>query len=155
MTSRGIWNVFIEILSQLPLILQTNSVLAWCGCENDLKRYMKRINWDFPTIATNLVVWLANLSLYTSPHNAARVNVSRNTFFFSNSSALAFSNGFFHGCTIANANMNAWPQNDYNSAWIFSVTEQSKLYFLWINVLCVTILVTLSQKKMFLTLILW
>ena len=37
--------------------------------------------------------------------------------------------GFFHGCTIANVNVRILPQNDYNLAWIFSVTEQLKLYF--------------------------
>ena len=46
--------------------------------------------------------------------------------FFSNSSFLAFPNGFFHGCTFANANAYVLPQNDYNSAWIFAVTEQLK-----------------------------
>ena len=53
-------------------------------------------------------------------------------FFFSNSSALAFPDGFFHGCIIANANVYALPQNDSNSA-------------------CVTILVTLSKKPLFLS----
>ena len=34
------------------------------------------------------------------PQHAACVNVSSNSFFFSNSSALAFPNGLFHNCTM-------------------------------------------------------
>ena len=46
-----------------------------------------------------------------------------------NSRVLAFPNGFFYGCTIANANVNDLTQTDYNSAWIFAETEQVKLQF--------------------------
>ena len=45
----------------------------------------------------------------------------------SNSSALAFPNGFFDGYTFANAKVYVLSQSHNNSAWIFPVTEQLEL----------------------------
>ena len=43
----------------------------------------------------------------------------------SNSSALAFPNGFFHGCAVPYVNMYVLPQSHYNSAWIFATLALS------------------------------
>ena len=103
---------------------------VWWTDQMEIIWTAKLFLWFFTTIATNLAIWLANLTLYIKDHITLLASMCHAMFCFklqcyglSRSSRLASSMA-----ALLQMPMHM-PQNDYNSPWIFAITEQLKLYF--------------------------